>query len=95
MMKSLRLKSLLLAFALASSGCNKFYWVPDEPDVGRCAYRIEKGAFYCVNTVSDKKEKISSTDYRMQNAQCLSNKDYKKYEQWKLETEKRAGDHCD
>ncbi len=95
MMKSLRLKSVLLAFALVSSGCNKFYWVPEEPDVGKCAYRIEKGAFYCVNTVSDKKEKIPSSDYRMQNAQCLSAKDYRKYEQWRLDTEKLAGQHCD
>jgi len=95
MRKSLRLKSVLLAFALVSSGCNKFGWVPDRPEVYQCAFRTAERAWYCVNNKSGARVKLDAFDYRMNNAQALSAKDYKKAQEWESQVEKLAGQYCD
>jgi hypothetical protein len=52
------------------------------PGVYQCQYSGNPRAFYCVNTKTKEKIKLSADDPSMKAAQCLSADDYKKSEAW-------------
>lgn len=96
MRKSLLLKSVLLGLGVVSlTGCNRFYWVPERPELHQCVFRVNERAWYCVNNKNGARVKLDAFDYRMNNAQALSARDYKKAHEWEAEVERRAGDHCE
>jgi len=86
MKKSSLLKLLLLSFALSSCGSV----LPSFPEVWQCAYKNTK--FYCVNTKTGAKRVLNSDG--MQNAQCLSSRDYQKSESWVAAVREIAETRC-
>lgn len=73
-------KIKLCLISLGLSGCGLV--VPNPPEIWQCAYAGAPRAFYCVNSETKEKKKLSADDPSMKGAQCMSGKDYKKSEAW-------------
>jgi hypothetical protein len=78
------LKSALLIISLSS--CSSL----PRPEVWQCQHNGTPRAFYCVNTKTKAKLKLTDVDSRMRGAQCLSPADYLKTEAWVRDLKKRV-----
>ena len=72
--------SLILLSGMFLASCAP--GVPDMPEVYQCQYSGKPRAFYCMNTKTKEKIKLSADDPSMKAALCLSADDYKKSEAW-------------
>lgn len=68
--------------------------VPEFPEVWQCVWAGEPRAFFCVNTKTKERRKVSAGAPEMRGAQCLSADDYKKSEAWVAGVKQLAENRC-
>jgi hypothetical protein len=88
-------KKLLSYAALISllSACGS--QIPAFPAVWQCTLEGSPRAFYCVNTKTLERKKVSVDSPAMKGAQALSRGDYLKSEKWIEEVKQIAEQRCD
>jgi len=69
---------LKIALLILVPGLNGCATLAPPPAVDQCQYNGSPRAFYCENTETKKREKISADSSKMKGAQCVSADDYRK-----------------
>jgi hypothetical protein len=86
-------KLLLLSLSVSLlASCGSV--IPAYPPVFQCTWKIKFQKFFCVNTDTKERLAISGSDSRMDGAQALSARDYKKSEVWVSNVKKIAEERC-
>lgn len=79
----------VISFFLIS--CGK---IPDAPEVWQCAFDGLPRSFYCINTKTKERIKVSSDNEAFVGAQCLRLEDYRKMQAWVKDLKKLAEERC-
>lgn len=87
------LKRILLTIGLVLSitGCRT---IEDAPQVWQCQFNGSPRAFFCVNTHTKERRKLSAESPTMKAAQCLSAQDYKTMQSYVDYLIREAGKRC-